>query len=256
MDYQKIYIPTIEDVKLTELNGFTYIKTIDAGRMRGHIIKDNKFEEYTMCLSHTDTVRVDIQANRPLGYTRFNIPELEKLAQSFVRALHRDPRGNGLMIFRKNIKRFVEAPKIDATQNWHIRMYGHHLINIKTKEEVPLHISKNVICKKIGMKVSTLDTMLQTGGIIRDWCYKGDIIDGRTWDEYFSGAKPKKEIYDVINYLKFVKDEKQIDFVSLRVTANVLKTNDKKLGYAIRTNKQEINGYKIVRGTTKILRAY
>lgn len=253
--YNKVYIPRIEDIKLSELNGFTYIKTIDAGRMQGHIIKDNKVEEYTMCLSHTDTVKVDVKANRPLGYTRFNIPDLEKLAQTFIKALQRNPRSNGLKIFRKNIKKFVEVPKFDITQNWHIRTYGHYIINIKTKEEIPLHLSKNYICKRIDMKISLFDTMLQTGGIVRDWCYKGQIIDGRTWEEYFAGAKPKKQIYDVINYLKFVKDDEEINYISLRETAYMLGTNDKKLAYVLRANKDEINGYKIIKGTTQVLRA-
>lgn len=253
--YQKIYLPKIIEVKLTDIKGFTYIKTIDAGRMNGHIIKDNATKEYIMCLSQTDTIKVDEAVYRPLGYTRFNIEELEKLAQSFIKVYKNKSRiSTSLRIYRKDLKKVVYPPIIDITKNWPIRMTGHRLINTKTKQEVDLGVSKLQVSKTIGLKGTFIDTMILTGLEIRDWCYKGKRIDGRTWEEYFSGAKPKEQIYDTVNYLKFVKDGKEINYVNLRHTAEELGTHNKKLAYALRSNKEEICGYKIIKGSRTVLR--
>lgn len=253
--YQKIYLPKIIEVKLSELKGFTHIKTIDAGRMTGHIIKDNATKEYTMCLSQTDTIKVDEAVYRPLGYTRFNIEELEKLAQSFIKVYKNKSRiSTSLRIYRKDLKKVVHPPVIDITKNWSIRMAGHKLINTKTKQEVDLGMAKLQVSKTIGLKGTFVDTMILTGLEIRDWCYKGKRIDGRTWEEYFSGAKPKEQIYDTVNFLKFVKGSKVINYVNLRHTAEELGTHNKKLAYVLRSNKDEICGYKIIRGCQKVLR--
>lgn len=254
--YQKIYLPKIIDVNINEIKGFTYIKTVDAGRLKGHIIKDNKVNEYVMCLSKSDIIKVDEMPYRPLGYTRFSIEELEKLAGTFLHAYkNRHNTSQSLRIFRRHLKQVVEPPMLDMTQNWSIRMAGHKLINTKTKQEIDLSKSKLSIASSIDLKLPFIDMMVLTGLQVKDWCYKGKRIDGRTWEEYFSGAKPKEQIYDTINYLKFVKDGKEIEYVNLHHTAEMLGTHNKKLAYALRSNKQEICGYKIIKGCQKVLRS-
>lgn len=245
--YRRVYVPNIESVKLSDLEHYKYIKTIDVGRQKGHIIQGNG--EYIMCLSKDNIVRVHMDIYLPLGYTRKTIEELEALGQKFLKAyktqFSRTYNGEN-RVLRKNLKKVVERAKFDCTKSWPDKAYGHYVINVKTKKEVHLCKPKLQIAAEIGMSTVLLDTMLSCGYLIYDWCYKGKLLDGRTWDEYFSGAAPKKKIYETMEVLKFVKDNSEIIYTNMRKTAYQLKTNDRVLSAAIK-NKTEVNGYKILR---------
>jgi hypothetical protein len=245
--YKRVYIPNIESVKLSDLEHYRYIKTIDVGRQKGHIIEGNN--EYIMCLSKDDTVRVHLDIYLPLGFTRKTIEELESLGHKFYKAyktqFSRTYNGEN-RVLRKNLKKVVEPAKFDSTKNWPDKAYGHYVINVKTKKEVSLCKPKLQIAAEIGMSTVLLDTMLSCGYLIYDWCYKGKLLDGRTWDEYFSGVVPKKKIYETVEVIKFVKDNDEVIYTNMRTTACKLKTNDRVLSKAIKT-QTEINGYKILR---------
>lgn len=253
--YRRVYVPNIESVKLTDLEHYKYIKTIDLGRRKAHIL--NGSEEYIMCLSKDDTVRVHMDIYLPLGYTRKKIEELDALAETFNKAYKtRFPtRYNAKKrVTRDSLKKVVEPPKFDTSKLWPDRAYGHYIINVKTKKEMSLFTSKLQISKETGINRTLLDSLLSCGYLINDWCYKGKLLDGRTWDEYFAGVAPKNKIYDTVDVLKFVKDKEEIIYTTMRGTAEKLKTNHIALSTAIK-NQTDINGYKIIREKATVERA-
>lgn len=255
--YSRVYMPKIVDVDIHQLEGHDYIKTINAGSKNGHIFYDKKAKEYLMCLSSDNKVKKDVLIDFVLGFRRSDISKLEKLAESFLVAhydMSHTQYTSSKRILTKHLKKVVYPIQLDITIPWYERTNGHYIINVKTKEEMPLYRSQKDICRKLVITNVTLNNMLNGGYLIKDWCYKGKLLDGRTWDEYFAGVPPKNEIYEVINFVKFIKGDEEIKLQNVRSTATKLKVVTTQLTNAMRLNLPEINGYKIIRDSMKIKR--
>jgi hypothetical protein len=189
--YQKVYLPTIITVPLDKLEHYVYIKTVDRGAGLGHIISG--FNVYYLCLRNDKTIRVDEAIYEPMGFRRKTIEECEKLAKTFKDAYEynklygKAPRER---ILRTNLKKVVYPADLNGSLMRNARMDGKYLINTKTAEQVHLALHMADILRATGLKnYNQVDTVVNCGYEMMDWCYMGQRIDGKTWDEHFNSLQ-------------------------------------------------------------------
>ena len=190
--YQKVYLPDIIDVPLSKLEHYTHVSTVMAGSRYGHIIKYNTLDNlYYLCLRDDDNIRVDSVTYDIMGFRKKSKEECEKLAKVFTDAKEYDelygkpartPR-----VLRRNLVRAVKPPILNRDLIRQDRFFDKYLINVKTGKEVHLALHMNGIVKETGLKNNVqVDTIVNCGYILSDWCYKGERYDGKTWEQYFS----------------------------------------------------------------------
>jgi hypothetical protein len=190
--YQKVYLPDIIDVPLSKLEHYTHISTVISGDKYGHIIKHNTLDNvYYLCLRYDDNIRVDSATYDIMGFRRKSKEECQKLAKVFTDAKEYDtlygkpertPR-----VLRKYLVRAVKPPILNTDISRSQRFFNKYLINVKTGKEVHLALHMAGIIRETGLKNNIqVDTVVNCGYILSDWCYKGERLDGKTWDQYFS----------------------------------------------------------------------
>lgn len=246
--YQKVFIPEFITVHKEKLDGYKYIKTIDAGSNSGHILFGEGL--YFMCMRKDDYIKVDKGIMEPIGFRRKDIAELERLAATFVSARDRRP----IRFDRKESRRkyqLVTVPMHFQTEiRWHIRMEGYFLINNTTGQEIHLGGKSKVdVANEIGVTTHQIDSMISDGIEAHNWCFKGTRLDGLTWEEYFTPRQHHKSRAD-FNCVKFVGPEgHEVNFLSIRKTAARLGVNYECLRMALINRKDKIGQYTIVRPT-------
>ena len=194
--YAKVYLPTIIEVPIDKIEHYTFIKTVSAGNLLGHIIKHNTIRDvYYLCLrDNSNTIKVD-QANYDImGFRKTKIEDCEKLAKTFHDAHIREQTGPdgkpnvfaNIRTIQKNLVKVVVPPELDYNLPRRERYKDKCLINIKTKEKVDLSQGMSVIVQQTGLKSNLhVDMIIRCGYLLHDWTYKGERLDGKTWTDYF-----------------------------------------------------------------------
>lgn len=182
--YQKVYLPTMVSVPITELEHYTFIKTVDCGSKKGHIIHGS--DGYYLCLREDDYIRFDQAIYQPMGFCRQTIEQCEKLANDYLNA-HKNNLNNlgelPVRVLTKNLKKAILVPEFDNTTTWYVRMQGHYIIHTPSKREVHLGQAKIEVIRTTGLSYTSLDSVVYKGYIAKGWAYKGERIDGKSWEE-------------------------------------------------------------------------
>lgn len=181
--YEHQYIPNILRIDKCEFPHHQYIKTIDAGEGRAHILQGPN--DYFLCLSKNECVSTEERIMKPLGFRRDSIEKLQAIADKFNTAKEIKLSKNRPVRLNPLYRKVVEIPTFDITQPWQDRMQNHFLINVETKEEMDLSQYKNDISKKCNITLHLLTCILNFGIVGKNWCYKGNRVDKMTWEEYF-----------------------------------------------------------------------
>lgn len=187
--YQKVYLPTMISVHITELEHYIFIKTVDCGSKKGHIIHGK--DGYYLCLREDDYIRFDQAIYQPMGFCRSTIDQCEKLASEYLSAHKNNLNGLGevpVRVLTKNLKKAIIVPQYDLSINWFARMKGHYIVHIPSKREVHLGQPKIEVIRLTGLSYTSLDSVVYKGYIAKDWAYKGERIDGKSWEEVFTSC--------------------------------------------------------------------
>jgi hypothetical protein len=238
--YEKVYMPSFVRTNKQKVDGFEYVKTIDAGSSVAHILKGK--DGYMMCLSYDEDVSVEVNFKEPAGFYSNNIQHLDDKAKYFNEIYYKETCSS-YWGERRKWPRMVVPPKIDASKVWKVRMTGHYLINTKNGAEVHLGDNRSNIMTQTGLTAHLIYCMLRDGVEANNWCYKGTRVDNVSWDEYIRQkieTRAEKE-----SKITFRKDGKVIRFVNLRETSKQLDISHETLRKALITREQKVNGYSI-----------
>lgn len=241
--YEKVYIPEMLEVKKNSLEHYEFIKTIRAGSGFGHILHCG--DDFIMCLRRDDKVCVEKRIMEPLGFKRKTIEELEDMAETFNIAYDQEKK----RMFSADSKKYVKIVKpipFDTSVLWHIRMQGKYLINTITGSEIHLGKLKKYVVAETGLNTHLLYSIIKQGVEIRNWCLKGERLDGKTWDEYFDENKHARSNPEYYN-IYFERDNITVHLRSLRQAAKDLDVSHETLRRALIEKYDTINGYKIMR---------
>jgi hypothetical protein len=229
--YERVYIPKFLYIPKKKLEHFVFIKTIDAGSGRGHIIMGGG--NYYLCLRQDDCISVEERTMMPMGFRAKTIAELEALVKTFTVASKNAPAFSYNTSARK-WNRTVEPPRLDYTVPWHVRCRGHYIINVVTGEEVHLGLSKPEISAKTSrLTYHLIDCIVLHGYECLNWVYKGTRLDGDTWEQYFE-KRAKKHYKQTVHYS------------SLRRTADEIGTSHETLRQLLHTGATEVGNFKII----------
>jgi len=230
-----------------EIEHYSFIKTIDAGSSKGHIFL--AANEYIMSLSKTDNVKVEERSLEPVGFRRENIQELETLANKFQEAYIEE---NKIIQVNTTLKykRVVKPPVLKPYLWWTERMKDKYLINLVTGEEIDLSLVRREIINKANITNHLLDCIIRDGLEANNWTYKGERLDGKSWEEYFNGKTHYKTNFEYVGTY-FIKDNKKIPYRTLRSTAFEMGISHETLRLALKNNQSEVFGYKIVKEKTE-----
>lgn len=244
--YEKVFIPEIVKIQKDKLDDYSFIKTIEAGSCFAHILQGGNY--YYLCLSKDDTIRVELRINEPLGFKRQKEEELYEMAEKFNKAYKVD-KTKGYGHRKRKYERVVSTPVWDTGMLWVHRMYNKHLINTITGQHIDLSQHREEIFKATGLSNHTLNLILNTGIESKNWCYKGERLDGQSWDDYFKNKSSHYKTNDEYIRTCFTKDNIIIYFSNLRNTAMDLAVSPEFLRQALIQNEESIVGYKIIKLT-------
>jgi hypothetical protein len=184
--YDRVYIPNVLRIPKDKLDHYIFLKTIRAGGSYGHIVNGGNY--YYLCLSKNEFISVEQRTMEPIAFRRSSIIELENLASIFNAAIRKEIE-KPYRRKSKKYKQIVNPPNIDYGKNWSDRMKNHYIINVNTKKEIELSMPKSNLIKEIKLTTHLLDCILRDGIMINDWVYKGERLDGLTWDQYLHNAE-------------------------------------------------------------------
>ena len=244
--YERIYIPTILTFNKEKVPNYSFIKTIEAGSSFGHILFNEKYNEYFMCLRKNDNISVEEKTMEPLGFKRHNLSDLETLAEKFNKLKEKERR----YIFRgerRKWKQVVEPMRENMHLHWNERMKGKFIINTITGQEISLEATRNEISKQTGLNNELISCLVREGIEAKHWAYKGKRLDGATWEQYLENPEkynPKNN--DYFNII-FKKSNEAFRFESLRITSARINVSHELLRQAIINNLPSINGYEIIK---------
>jgi hypothetical protein len=247
--YEKVFIPEIIKIQKDKLDNYTFIKTISAGSSQGHILKgkDNHF----MCLSKNDYITIESREKEPLGFKRSDVNELYVMAASFDKAFAND-KATSCNSNKIKWQKVVAVPVWDTSVLWHHRMHNKFLINVVTKEEIDLsYKSKQKIFDITGLSNHSLTSIVFVGIQAKNWCYKGERLDGKTWEEFFENKAKNYNPDEKYIHTCFKKNNSLIYFVNLRTTALDLGVTPEFLLQALSQNRDDVVGYKIINLTAQ-----
>ena len=190
-NYKRVYIPSFLKFHKSELMHYKFIKTIDAGSSMGHIIQGGN--EYYMCLSQDDNIRVEQLTMEPMGFRRSSITQLESLADVFNVAMQSEVERTYNSTSRGHPK-VVIPPDLNMSLDWCQRMNNHYIINVINQQEVHMAAVKGDIAAQCGLSIHLLNGIIRDGIQAKNWCYKGRRIDGFSWPEYFNSLQSANPI--------------------------------------------------------------
>lgn len=244
--YERVYIPTILTFNKQDVPNYSFVKTIDAGSSLGHILFNEKHNQYFMCLRQNDNISVEEKTMEPLGFKRSNISDLETLAEKFNKSKERERR----YVFRgerRKWKQVVEPMRENPHLNWNERVKGKFIINTITGQEISLEGTRSQISKQTGLNNELVSCLVREGIEAKHWAYKGKRLDGATWEEYLED--PQKYNPKNNNYFNIVfkRGSEAFYFESLRTTSARMNVSHELLRQAIISNLPSINGYDIIK---------
>jgi len=242
--YEKVFIPEIIKVHKDKLENYNFLKTISAGDGSGHILQGGNY--FYMCLSKDDTIRIESKVNEPLGFKRSDINDLYLMASKFDKAYEVDKKRKYNTNSRK-FKRIVTVPVWDTSLLWQDRMHNEYIINTVTGENIHLLDGRKHVFDKTGLSNHTLSIILTTGVESKNWCYKGQRLDGQSWDDFFKNKAKHYKSNDEYIHTIFKNDKSVIYFVNLKTTGIDLGVSAEYLRQALIDKKTKINNYEIIR---------
>lgn len=262
--YERIYLPKMLSIPKRELEHYTFIKTIPAGSGIAHILRGGN--DFFLCIrsKKDDFIRVEERLMEPLGFRRSSIEALEEIAARFDKVYNDDLRSykgyNGAS------RKWDNAVKIPSTimwdEPWHIRMRGYFIINTITGEEVSLGLSKAEISSRTRLTSHLINVIVKNGveaGVHGMWAFKGERLDGLTWEQFFNKDIPKPPVerkmkHPIIHYkvrealrgITFVKENITIKFSTLRQTSQDVGISHETLRKLLMAKADTVKGFKIV----------
>lgn len=189
--YERIYVPVFLKYNKAQLPHYNFIKTISAGDTNGHIIQGGNY--YFMCLSRDDNISAEEKTMEPMGYRRRSIDELQSLADVFCAAYASETTRGYNSINRRHPKAVV-PPVLNMRLEWHERMKNHYIINVSTKQQFHLAESKTQVAAQCKLTIHLLNVIIRDGSMAKNWCYKGQRLDGLTWEQYFDSVKNAAQV--------------------------------------------------------------
>ncbi len=245
--YEKIYMPKFLPKNKNEVEHYEFIKTVNAGSSKGHIFLGAN--EYIMSLSKSDNIKVEERSLEPVGFRRKTIEELEILANKFQDTFDQERKIKQINSSSK-YSRVVKPPVLKQHLFWTDRMVDKYLINVVTGEEIHLAIVRRDIINKANITNHLLDCIIRDGLEANNWTYKGERLDGKSWEEYFKAKSHYKTNFEYVGTY-FTKDNKKIPYKTLRSTAFEMGISHETLRLALKNNQSEVFGYKIIKEKTE-----
>ena len=78
--FTKVFIPKFVYVPKTEVEGYDFVTTLEAGQHKAHVLKG--YGHYLYCLRSDDTVSTNVEWGGPLGFIKQSLTECQQEASA------------------------------------------------------------------------------------------------------------------------------------------------------------------------------
>lgn len=244
--YEKMYVPVVLRKHKQQIEHYEFIKTITAGSSFGHIVYGGG--SYYMCMSKDEELPIEEKFDIPLGFRRDKIEDLEALAKVFD-DLYNDENNKPFFSGRRRWQKTVDRPKFDYSLPWTERMKGRSIIHTLTGKEIKLDQPRTLIMEEAGLTSHLLNCVVGEGTEIRNWCYKGNRLDGQSWEDYIKNKgnnETKKTNLNQYSKISFRKGHIVVYYNTLRQTCVDIGVSYETLRKALVSKQSSVNGFEII----------